>query len=1413
MSNKGNKENGIVIPPRYETLGRARPRGTANNHGYPPQQNLGVTPNQFQRIPSNPSQARQSYQQPPNNRMSVMSTSGINYGTNNPMNYGGTISRQNTQNSYHQPSVSINPVNRQPLRSNRGLQPNQNSSAPGFYPVIPTRDISRGQKSPSSSIYRHSPSSSVTSFKSFVSETNPNFVPRSNTSTTEMNYRKYTPTNSVSSMSTNEASKIMEEPVIPLRGKGSLNTVNKINGVPPRSNNEISNNIGIINDNNGRARSPSLPVAENSPGAHHIRSQSYSTVLANNINASSKVRSNSSGNIQNNDYQTTLANIALINSRQTKSEDNVVSKSQPIKTPSLVVTSPVLDDHNECNSPTDSPSLHDYTDSPDLFANESFMSQSSPIMAPTSPNDDNKSVVFPPRRGYKTQSIYSNFSVMTSTGEVMEYQGLQSFDAIEEMLKNDRFSSNNINNDMGNIPQLITQPIIEQGPTPTVVFPTRTSASFHPKSNNNTSSSVSENDHEVNKNSNSSLSLTKDAADGHTSNNVSTENISEEEETGIIINHSALLSEIAEEFINSIPLLKKVKDSIEYSESFTGTDAVDTIAALLGTKNRKLALAVGRSLESQFLFHDVLYTNNLIDSNDNIYQLKSRSTMRYNRDSKLDISAIISDYIDSNPVYDDSKEISINKTENSSSNDDLYSSHDDLPTGVFVAISSCYSSTCTNDSPCYSYSCPRRKAFILKSSIKESKHNLNSISGSNDNAWSTTVGKNVLEKVDDHERKRQEVIYEFIQSEKEYVDDLIAVTKLIKRPLSEGIVPKINDNFINVVFSNIEEILSCNAPFSQALQNMQQKSSIVDKLGDITMEFVKSFTCYIRYGEIQPLAKEVLQYHKNTNSALENYLKQIQSKKEFRRLPLESFLARPTTRLGRYPILIKDILKHTKEDHPDQKTLKSTMEIIQNILKQVNEKAGKTTNKLKLDQWIKLLDQTTMEKVEDILKLKLGSPERQFLREGQLLLKREGTTPQEVDIVFLDNAFVITRKKVNSIEILRKPIPVQLIKLIDHEEEDKINNKSLQFNEKRYTFSIVHMGLRTYTFMTKVYSEKKSWIETIEERLKQVQGSCIELFNIFSCHLKINTAVVVKDDIMIFANENGLYTNVGNMLTMILPLQRITTIDIMPDAGLLFVLIDKEVIPYSIDSLMKGDLVSNYKKPRKLCSGISFMKIGFCDGHHLLCAVKTANTNSTVRSYEPNQPLINAISTRTIKKSVSTIDVLIPHKQFYIPAEAKSIQFLKRTLCVGCTKGFEVVDINTLTTQSLFDTHNPDYEWIIKAEYNPIKLIKTTKGDFIVCYNKVGFFLDKNGNPSRGNSRIFWLNSATSFAYISPYILAISDNYVEVWNENNTDSVKQIIYGYNIRLFTSYTGDAVYIISGSEMQLISRIILSRKRMM
>jgi len=100
------------------------------------------------------------------------------------------------------------------------------------------------------------------------------------------------------------------------------------------------------------------------------------------------------------------------------------------------------------------------------------------------------------------------------------------------------------------------------------------------------------------------------------------------------------------------------------------------------------------------------------------------------------------------------------------------------PTGVLVNIAQCYSPTCFEDSPCYSYSCPKRRIYEKvvnkKVSLEHIKTTINNTLPLQ-TTWSTSIGKPYVKKMEKKEIKRQEIIYEFIQTEKEYVDDLYAV--------------------------------------------------------------------------------------------------------------------------------------------------------------------------------------------------------------------------------------------------------------------------------------------------------------------------------------------------------------------------------------------------------------------------------------------------------------------------------------------------------------------------------------------------------------------------------------------------------------------------------------------------------------
>ena len=79
----------------------------------------------------------------------------------------------------------------------------------------------------------------------------------------------------------------------------------------------------------------------------------------------------------------------------------------------------------------------------------------------------------------------------------------------------------------------------------------------------------------------------------------------------------------------------------------------------------------------------------------------------------------------------------------------------------------------------------------------------------------------------------------------------------------------------------------------------------------------------------------------------------VERRPESRKLELNGYLTKPTTRLARYPLLLEAVLKHTPDDNPDKATLPKVVEIVREFLTAVNRETGRAENRfnlLQLDQ-------------------------------------------------------------------------------------------------------------------------------------------------------------------------------------------------------------------------------------------------------------------------------------------------------------------------------------------------------------------------------------------------------------------------------------------------------------------------------
>lgn len=80
---------------------------------------------------------------------------------------------------------------------------------------------------------------------------------------------------------------------------------------------------------------------------------------------------------------------------------------------------------------------------------------------------------------------------------------------------------------------------------------------------------------------------------------------------------------------------------------------------------------------------------------------------------------------------------------------------------------------------------------------------------------------------------------------------------------------------------------------------------------------------------------------------------EVERRPESRKLELNGYLTKPTTRLARYPLLLEAVLKHTPDGNPDKGALPKAVQLVREFLKAVNHETGKAENRfnlLQLDQ-------------------------------------------------------------------------------------------------------------------------------------------------------------------------------------------------------------------------------------------------------------------------------------------------------------------------------------------------------------------------------------------------------------------------------------------------------------------------------
>ncbi|XP_015245221.1 PREDICTED: rho guanine nucleotide exchange factor 18-like isoform X1 [Cyprinodon variegatus] len=292
-------------------------------------------------------------------------------------------------------------------------------------------------------------------------------------------------------------------------------------------------------------------------------------------------------------------------------------------------------------------------------------------------------------------------------------------------------------------------------------------------------------------------------------------------------------------------------------------------------------------------------------------------------------------------------------------------------------------------------------------------------------SWSLAVDQNYLMSLNKEAVKRQDVIYELIQTEMHLVRTLKILFHIYMNELKQ--FSGFENALLERIFPGVAVLLSLHQHLLSSFKLRQDQSRdrenpsnyYITQLGDI---LIKQFSGNLgeqmmlayghfcsHYSEAVSLYKEQMQ----NNKKLQILIRKIDQLPLVRRLTIPECFLLVTQRITKYPVLLERIIQNTDADTEEFMLLEKALELIKHTIFQVdtqvsesqkNARLREISYRLELKAPIRLKDGQMFRK-EDMM---LGN--KTLLREGALTWKLSGKQKEIQAVLLLDMLLLLQEK-------------------------------------------------------------------------------------------------------------------------------------------------------------------------------------------------------------------------------------------------------------------------------------------------------------------------------------------------------------------------------------------------------------------
>ncbi|XP_025718893.1 rho guanine nucleotide exchange factor 18 isoform X1 [Callorhinus ursinus] len=359
-------------------------------------------------------------------------------------------------------------------------------------------------------------------------------------------------------------------------------------------------------------------------------------------------------------------------------------------------------------------------------------------------------------------------------------------------------------------------------------------------------------------------------------------------------------------------------------------------------------------------------------------------------------------------------------------------------------------------------------------------------------SWSLSVDAAYSKKQKKEVVKRQDVLYELVQTEVHHVRTLKIMLKVYSRALQDEL--QFSSKAIGRLFPCVDELLDMHSHFLSRLKERRQESLeegsdrnyIIQKIGDLLVQQFSGENgdrMKEKYGVFCSGHNEAVGHYKlllQQNKKFQSLIKKIGNFSIVRRLGVQECILLVTQRITKYPVLVERIIQNTEAGTEDYRDLTQALNLIKDIISQVDAKVSESEKGQRLREIAGKMDLKSSSKLKNGLTFrKEDMLQRRLHLEGTLCWKTASGRLKDVLAVLLTDVLLLLQEKDQkyvfaSVDSKRPVISLQKLIVREVANEEKA----------MFLISASLQGPEMYEIYTSSKEERNTWMAHIRRAVE-----------------------------------------------------------------------------------------------------------------------------------------------------------------------------------------------------------------------------------------------------------------------------------------------------------------------------------------